>query len=73
MLDHAAQVLDFYFLETRARLLEIAANLDRFDRARDSESLRDDSRMKFIQDSLRILQSSGPDRAERIQRLYSKG
>jgi len=29
----AFQVLDTYFLETRARLLEIAANLDRMDRA----------------------------------------
>ena len=35
----AAQVLDAYFLETRARLLEIAANLDRVDRAADAQSV----------------------------------
>lgn len=69
----AREVLDAYFLETRAKLLEIAANLDRFDRAEGAEGVRDDPRVKFIGEALEILQSAGPGRAERIQRLYSKG
>jgi hypothetical protein len=68
----AAQMLDAYFLETRARLLEVAANLDRFDRASDAPTHAHDPRLIFIQKSLAILQSSAPNRAEQIQRLYSK-
>ena len=69
----AAQVLDTYFLETRAKLLEIAANLDRFDRALDAPSRHDDPRLAFVQNALQILQapSHTPNRAEQIQRLYS--
>lgn len=70
-----SQILDAYFLETRAKLLEIAANLDRFDRAAapaDAASARSDPRLAFIHDSLQILQSDQPHRAERIQILYSK-
>ena len=68
----AEQVLDAYFLETRAKLLEIAATLDRVDRAADVEAVKGDARIGFIWEALKILQSNAPDRAERIQRLYSK-
>lgn len=69
------QVLDAYFLEARAKLLEIAATLDRVDRAAAAHPeggfSHDDTRMAFIQKALRVLQSNAPDRAEQIQRLYS--
>jgi hypothetical protein len=68
----AAQTLDAYFLETRAKLLEIAANLDRVDRAEGVEAVKSDPRNTFVRDALGILLSDGPGRAERIQRLYSK-
>ena len=70
----APQVLDAYFLETRAKLLEIAATLDRFDRAPDATTLRNDPRLTFIQNALKILQSPSPTptRAEQIQILYSQ-
>jgi hypothetical protein len=68
----AAQVLDTYFLETRAKLLEIAANLDRVDRAADAAVIKNDPRNTFIHASLKILLADAPDRAEKIQRLYSK-
>ena len=68
----ASQVLDTYFLETRAKLLEIAATLDRFDRASDSKAIHSDPRLAFIQNALKILESSTPGRTETIQRLYSK-
>jgi hypothetical protein len=68
----ARQVLDAYFLETRCKLIEIAANLDRMDRASGVTELRGDPRLTFIVDALEILQSAEPNRAELIQRLYSK-
>ena len=67
----AAEVLDAYFLETRAKLIEIAANLDRIDRAPDLVAIRGDSRLRFIHDALAILQSAEPNRTELIQRRYS--
>jgi len=72
----APQVLDTYFLETRAKLLEIAANLDRFDRATmgaDVQANHNDPRLTFIQNALKILQTPSPshNRAEQIQTLYS--
>jgi len=68
----AKQVFDNYFLETRAKLIEIAANLDRVDRAPNLIELRGDWRLTFVDEALKILQSPGPNRAEQIQRLYSK-
>jgi len=67
----ARQVLDAYFLETRAKLIEIAANLDRVDRAPNLVELRGDPRLIFIADALKILESAEPNRAELIQRRYS--
>ncbi|HEY4330778.1 MAG TPA: hypothetical protein VGN88_13640 [Phycisphaerae bacterium] len=67
----AAEVLDAYFLETRAKLLEIAANLDRVDRAADSALMQGDPRVSFIENALKILQSRSSNRAEQIQVLYS--
>jgi hypothetical protein len=69
----ALQVMDTYFLEARAKLLEIAATLDRLDRAGNVEAVRKDARMGFIREALTVLQSAEAGRAERIQRLYSKG
>lgn len=71
-----AEVLDAYFLETRAKLLEIAATLDRLDRAAaahpDAPVPADDRRLIFVHNALDLLrQATGPIRAEAIQRLYS--
>ncbi|HTV48225.1 MAG TPA: hypothetical protein VMG59_07255 [Phycisphaerae bacterium] len=67
----AVRVLDAYFLEVRARLIEIAATLDRVDRASNRHELQNDPRLGFIARSLAILQSTAPDRARQIQELYS--
>ncbi len=68
----ARAVLDAYFLETRCKLIEIAANLDRVNRAPGFTAHRGDPRLMFIVDALEILLSAAPNRAELIQRLYSK-
>ncbi|MCL2646238.1 MAG: hypothetical protein FWD61_04425 [Phycisphaerales bacterium] len=69
----AREVLDAYFLETRAKLIEVAANLDRVDRAPQFVEIQEDARLRFIHDAMAILQSSQPNRAELILKLYSKG
>lgn len=72
--DHPADAcatLEIYFLEVRARLLEIAATLDRIDRAPNPQVPLNDPRREFITRALGILQSSDKDRAKRIQELYS--
>ena len=69
---HASDILDRYFLQIRAKLLELAADLDRIDRAPDAAELQRDPRMVFTREALAVIQSPGSGRAERIQRLYSK-
>jgi hypothetical protein len=65
----AAEILDRVFLDVRARLLEVAASLDRIDRAEDS--VEDDPRLARIRRALELLQGRQPDRAEQIQRIFS--
>ena len=68
------QVLNRYYPEVRAWLIQIAAVMDRFDRAcaaADNGSAAD-PRLELYQQALKVLQSRGrPDRAERIQMIFS--
>jgi hypothetical protein len=66
----APEVLDREFLEIRARLLQIAASLDRLDRAKGS--VASDPRLQTIRQALAILADSRADRAEKIQLLFSR-
>lgn len=71
----ANQILDDSFLEVRAKLLEVAAMLDRVDRSSDEDSpLTADAkpRRAKLDEAIRVLLSEGPDRAERLQRLFSR-
>jgi hypothetical protein len=71
----ANQILDESFLEVRAKLLEVAATLDRIDRSADDGSPlthQPKPRRGKADDAFRILLSEGPDRAERLQRLFSR-
>lgn len=67
----AQQVLDTYFLEARCKLIEVAAMLDRVDRAADRKAIAGDARLAFIRDALKILESDAPNRAEQIELRYS--
>ncbi len=60
--------LEGEFLGIRCRLIELAATLDRIDRAGGAGG---DSRMDQIRDSLAILIGAAPDRAEQIQMVFS--
>jgi hypothetical protein len=66
----APEVLNREFLEVRARLLQLAASLDRLDRA--EGSVQGDSRLEKIRRALAILQGSQASRAEQIQLLFSR-
>lgn len=67
----AQQVLDTYFLEARCKLIEVAATLDRIDRAPNTDQIKTDPRLAFIRDALKILESNSPNRAEQIELRYS--
>ena len=71
----ADRILDETFLEVRAKLLEVAATLDRIDRSAGGGSPLSTSQMAKrdqIDEAIRICLSDGPDRAERIQQLFSR-
>ncbi len=65
----AKEIVDEYFVENRTRLLEIAAFLDRLDRA-DSTYLREDFRMKAFSEALASI-IEGTGRNDRLQMLFS--
>lgn len=67
----AAEVLDRDFLETRGKLLELAASLDRLDRAATADGRRGDPRLEQLARALVELRTEGPGRAERIQLIFS--
>ncbi len=71
----ATAILDESFLEVRAKLLEVAATLDRIDRSSDDgQPLTGNAtaRRAKVDEAIRILLSEGPDRALRLQRLFSR-
>ena len=70
------KVLDTYALDVRCKLIEIAAILDRYDRAAaaDPQSApRDDDRLRRFREALSILNDpqATPDRAERVALVFS--
>jgi hypothetical protein len=64
------ELLDREFLEIRARLLHVAASLDRIDRA--EGTVAGDARIELIRQALAILSAPDVDRAEKIQLLFSR-
>jgi len=64
----ASEVLDKEFLTIRAGLISIGAALDRIDRA---EGAADDNRLDQIKQALPVLAEDTPDRAERVQMIFS--
>ena len=60
--------MDREFLGVRCRLIELAASLDRMDRAGGAAA---DPRLAQIRQALEILADDKPDRAERMQMAFS--
>jgi hypothetical protein len=65
----APDVLAREFLEMRAKILELAAALDRIDRAEGSVGA--DPRRALIERGLAALSDAGSGRAERVQLIFS--
>ncbi len=65
----ASETLNREFLEIRARILEIAAALDRLDRS--EGSVEPDPRIDRIRRGLTVLSGSDGDKAEQIQMVFS--
>lgn len=63
-------VLEQEFLPLRAKLLEIAAALDRFDRSEGID--RTDSRLQKIRAAIDVLRKAEGDRAEQLQLVFSR-
>jgi hypothetical protein len=66
----AATVFDQELLPIRAKLLEIAAALDRVDRARGTVAT--DPRRTQVQAAIQVLLRPEDDRAEQIQLIFSR-
>ena len=75
----SAQVIDRYFLEHRAKLLDIAAFLDRIDRAAagegagggDDPAAASDHRMQAFAEAIEVLRDGQGERAKRVQEVFS--
>ncbi len=67
----AAKALDQFFLDARARLLDLAAILDRVGRGKDAAKAEADPRMARIREALEVLKDQSGGRAERIQQIFS--
>jgi hypothetical protein len=67
---NSAQLVDEYFIENRNRILEIAAFLDRLDRANAAE-MATDFRMLALSEILNVLAGAAGSRVARIQEILS--
>jgi hypothetical protein len=71
----AAEVLNREFLEIRCKILELAAALDRLDRAERPTAdgaLADDPRLARVRESLSVVEGESPGRAEQVQLIFSR-
>jgi len=66
-----AAVIDRYFLEHRAKLIDLAAFLDRVDRAEPGDSAEPDPRLAALRRAIGVLAEPDPGRAARVLRLLS--
>ena len=65
------QQIEEYFIEHRTKVLDLAAFLDRLDRASQRDA-HDDFRLVALREALRVLcTDDGPSRLERIQLILS--
>ncbi len=64
-------VVDAYFLEHRAKLLDIAAFLDRVDRADHGGDEPEDFRITSMRNALQVLDDGQGERARRVLELMS--
>ncbi|MFC1603597.1 hypothetical protein ACFL5F_01095 [Planctomycetota bacterium] len=64
-------VIDRYFLEHRAKLIDLAAFLDRLDRTCDHSAAGNDYRISFLLRAVNILSDGETNRAGRVLEIFS--
>jgi hypothetical protein len=64
------ELITEYFMEHRVQVLELAAFLDRLDRAREIDA-DDDFRLRSIRAALAVLVDGDGDRTQRVQMIFS--
>jgi len=69
-LANRPELFDREFLALRAKILEIAATLDRLDRS--PGSLAGDPRVEQVREAFAVLTDHESDRAERVQLVFSR-
>lgn len=67
----ATEVLDREFLEIRHRLIDVASALDRIDAAQHARAVASDPRLTQLREAVGILFDGRPDRAQRVQLMFS--
>ena len=67
----ANQILDQQFFEMRWRVLSLAADFDRIQRAGGAGALVDDPRLSKLHEALGVLTSGEHGRAARVQMIFS--
>jgi hypothetical protein len=67
----AEQILEQQFFEMRWRVLSLAADFDRIQRARNNGALPDDPRLSQLRAALGVVSSADHDRAARVQLIFS--
>tara|TARA_R110001592_G_scaffold39449_6_gene129848 strand:+ start:2908 stop:3216 length:309 start_codon:yes stop_codon:yes gene_type:complete len=65
------EIVDTYYLEHRAKLIDIAAFFDRLERAADGTPDKDDFRVTALRDALNLLGDGEGERAKRVLDLLS--
>lgn len=68
---NAREILELFFIENRARLLDIASFLDRIDRHDGAEEARNDYRYTAFKRAVEMLTSDTTGRTAAIQTLFS--
>jgi hypothetical protein len=61
------QVLDLYFMDARSKLIDLAAFIDRVERA----CGEDDFRMRAFREAVKHLSGSDPERAKQVLLTFS--
>jgi hypothetical protein len=64
------QLIDLYFMDHRVQVLDLAAFLDRLERAREQDA-GDDFRLRSLREALAVLAGGDGDRVKRIQMIFS--
>lgn len=67
----AKGILELYFIENRARILDIASFLDRIDRYEGASEAKADFRYKAFAKAIELLADKGGERTKALQMLFS--